>query len=689
MSTKESSRGETSSEVKKLPEGRLAVLSVVAGGDATGGAQVFRVHKDRIVIGSVDSADVRLGHEGVAPIHAVIEIPEDGSVAPAVVYDLASATGVFVNGQKVVTQKIRSGDELTIGRYRLKFSMDEAIAKADRERTRVSVDGRKLYMDPKEDFRPLLLEDERQIREIFEPSTERRALEVVMSWCGTILDVEHFSRYHQVFVGSERNCDFPIPPLASGSKYPIAAKAGEGAVLRFDSTMKGVVQSQGELKSLEQLRAQASPSGWGSEIPFGDKDFAKITVGEVDFYFSHTAAPPRLKRQRFFDADPFYHRIMGSSLLFTALLITAVLRASVPTTLEVEDVPERIATILYQPEKFEIKRDPVPKTPEPKVEVKPPVEPPKPKPTTKVVLQPKPQATPKPVPKALDVGKQEASSKSTNPKLAKGAGNLSQNEAKEGEGARAKGAEGTRGQKDAPRVENVAPQNVAKRPSAMGGTGRGGGDSQVNHSGNVDLLKGASSKILNILGGSSARLGGGGSKLEGFGGFTTQGGGGLALSGSGKGGGGSADTLAGGLGNKGLGGGRVGTGLGAAGTGNGIVGGSTRVRIRSGGPEEAVVMGAIDSDAILAALNAHRDEFRYCYEKELNAEAPKISGRVSTSFVIGSSGRVTQAGVESTSLNNANVERCVINVIKRIDFPSPRGGGVVQVSYPFKFQSGG
>lgn len=682
----------TTSQVNRLPDGRPVVLSLLGGRDATAAAQVFRVHKDRITIGSVESADVRLGAEGVSPIHAVIEVPEDGSVAPAVIYDLASATGVFVNGEKIVTRKIRSGDEITIGRVKLRFSMEEPGVRPDRERTRISVDGRKLYLDPQEDLRPLLLEDERQIREIFRPESGRRALEVVMSWCGSILDVSHFARFNQITIGSERNCDFPIPPLKSGARYPIAAKSGDQAVLRFDASMKGVVQSKGELRTLEELRSTAGSSAYGFEVPFGDKDYAKIAVGEVDFYFSFTPAPPRLKRRELTERDPFYHRIIGSSLLFTALLIFAMLRANVPQQIEVEEMPQRIATILYQPEKFERKREPEVKAEPPKVEEpKKAPETPKPQETTKLEIQPKAQVTPKPVPQTMDTGKKQetASSKTDRPVPAKGPGNLAQNQAREGEGARAKGAEGTRGAKTAPKVAGVDPQTAAKRPSAMGNQqGRGGGDSQVAQDGNVDLLKGAGSKILNILGSSSAQLGGSGSKLEGFGGFTTQGGGGLALSGDGKGGGGTADSL-GGLGKKGQGGGRVGTGLGAAGSGTGIIGGATRVRIRSGGPEEAVVMGAIDADAVEAALLAHKDEFRYCYEKEINAETPKLSGRVGTTFVIGSSGRVTQAGIESTSLKNANVERCILNVIRRIDFPIPRGGGVVQVTYPFKFQSNG
>ena len=259
----------------------------------------------------------------------------------------------------------------------------------------------------------------------------------------------------------------------------------------------------------------------------------------------------------------------------------------------------------------------------------------------------------------------------------------SQSQAKEGEGARAKGDEGSRGSKKAaPGNEH---QTSAMRPSPQAGPGRGAGDSQIKNEGNVDILKAATGKIQDILGNSAAHLGPGGEKLKGFGGFTTQGNGGLALSGEGTGGGGAAASL-GGLGKEGHGGGRIGTGLGASGSGNGIIGGQSRVAIRSGGPEEAVVMGSIDADAVEAAMFAHRDEFRLCYEKEINAETPNLAGRVGTTFVIGSTGRVTKAAIESTTLKNANAERCILTVIKRIDFPIPRGAGLVQVSFPFKFK---
>jgi outer membrane biosynthesis protein TonB len=412
-------------------------------------------------------------------------------------------------------------------------------------------------------------------------------------------------------------------------------------------------------------------------------------VGDVAFYLSFTESPPRLKPGRLVEHDPVFWKTLAGSLICTGVLISSMMNIKLPQELEAEQVPERIATILYQPEKFSAKL-PVKPVVKPSVPVEAKPEQPKPakKPElTKVDIKPSASAPSKSVPKEMGVGGSKSQVKASGAKLP--TKTRAESMAKEGEGARAAGKEGSRGSKKA--VPGKSPQELAQRPSPQGGKGVGGGGAtQVKDVGNADLLKGASSKILDILGNSAARLGKDGERLKGFGGFTTQGNGGAALSGTGAGGGGNAETLgAGGLGQKGRGGGRVGTGLGAAGEGSGIIGGRSRVLIRSGGPEEAVVVGAVDASAIEAALLAHRDEFRLCYEREINAENPNLSGRVGTSFVIGPQGRVTEAGVASTSLNHAPTERCILTVIKRIDFPVPRGGGMVQVSYPFKFSPAG
>jgi outer membrane biosynthesis protein TonB len=677
---------------------RVIVVRAVSG---LSEPKVFRVHKNRLVIGSVVSADIRLAAPGVAPIHAVMELM-DGQIT---LFDLASDAGVRVNGKPVVTQVLKNGDQFQIGQVVLTFSTEsvsEAQAasvpappvQAPARPTSIpaapssiqTAHGQVLFSNPQEDRAPLLLEDSRSVEEIFDYSkSSQKSLEVVMSWRGTILDVEHFSDEHEITLGQNDDSDFAIPPLLAASQFPLVVRDQSEYRIQLDPKMTGVMSRKGSLSTLGSVGATST-----QQIPIGHGDFAKVRLGDIDFYLSFSQSPPRLKPRRLFERDALLLQILGTSLVMTGLLLVGAWNMTVPKAIEAETLPERLATILYQPEKYAV----APKMPvsEPRsnvalVEEPKPEQPKKPQ-VTKVDIKPDPKNASKPIPAEVDAAN-AAAAKSKGSKGAQGA--RAENEAKEGEGARAKGKEGTRGTKTAKNAGT--PQNQAKRPSPEGGKGAGGGNSQVEGEGNVDFLAGAGNKIQDLLSSSTQRLGKGGEKLQGFGAFNTQGTGGQALSGSGSGGGGDANTTLGGLSDKGTGGGRVGTGKGAAGNGAGIAGGKARVVIRSGGPEEAVVMGSIDASAIEAALLARKNEFRYCYEQEINFQRsktgslPKIAGRVGTNFTIGSSGRVANAAVESSTLKNDNIENCIIRVIRSIDFPIPRGGGLVQVTYPFKFSA--
>lgn len=632
---------------------------VVLSQTAPSAGRIYRLQKDRIVIGSVVSADVHLHGDGVSPIHAVIEISTEANGSPrAMIFDLASDTGVFINGTKHVTATIKTGDEITVGRFRMKFNIEDP-----------NVAGKSIS-EEKEDLAPLNLQDEREVYEIFDyRPTSKQALEVVMSWSSTILDVEHFVNDADVTVGADRSADFAIPSSLSSTLYPIAVRGGDGYQISLDPSMTGVIQRQGQLMSIEQFRQVTGTN----KLNLGKNEFAKVKLGDIDFYFSYTAAPPRLKSRRLLERDPFMRNVLFTSLGLTAAFVFAAMNVRLNDTIEVEQLPERLATIIYQPVVTYPKPKEVPPPPE-KAPSKPEPELKKEEPKqVKVEVQPTKKKDPA---KTIEVNKNVADKS-----VKGGKGAQAQSEAKEGAGAKAKGAEGTRGEKNA--APGKTPQQSAKRPSPQGGKGKGGGNSQVQDQGNVDLLKGAANTVGNILGNTAAKLGTGGSELQGFGNFSTLGKGGQALSGEGKGGGGDAEGL-GGLADKGRGGGRVGTGLGAAGKGSGIIGGGSRVALRLGGDGEGVVSGSMDTSAIAAAIEAHKDAFRYCYEKEVNAGLPNLAGTITTTSVIGSSGRITDAGVKTSTMGNANVERCVLGVLRRIDFPVPQGG-TVQFTFPFKF----
>lgn len=98
--------------------------------------------------------------------------------------------------------------------------------------------------------------------------------------------------------------------------------------------------------------------------------------------------------------------------------------------------------------------------------------------------------------------------------------------------------------------------------------------------------------------------------------------------------------------------------------------------------EYPVVMGNLDKSVIKDAISEHWPDIRSCYEKELKNN-PKLIGKIAVKFVISATGTVKSSKVQGTTLENEAVESCVADQIKKIQFPAPKDGGVVIVTYPF------
>ncbi|MBL9020445.1 MAG: AgmX/PglI C-terminal domain-containing protein [Myxococcales bacterium] len=95
--------------------------------------------------------------------------------------------------------------------------------------------------------------------------------------------------------------------------------------------------------------------------------------------------------------------------------------------------------------------------------------------------------------------------------------------------------------------------------------------------------------------------------------------------------------------------------------------------------------GDLDKAIIRRYVKRNIQKIQYCYEKQLLA-SPELSGTVTTQFFIAPNGTVATAAASGV---HPGVARCVADVIKRIEFPRPKGGGGVQVNYPFTFRPSG
>jgi len=161
-----------------------------------------------------------------------------------------------------------------------------------------------------------------------------------------------------------------------------------------------------------------------------------------------------------------------------------------------------------------------------------------------------------------------------------------------------------------------------------------------------------------------------------------QGGYGFGRSGTGPGGGGTGlGTI--GTGRYGTIGHGSGTGRGyGVGGGRGSMGGrgSPVPKVRIG---QAQATGDLDKAIIRRYIQRNRRKIKNCYDRQLLVNS-KLKGTVRASFTIMPAGNVINSSASGVS---GAVSSCVAQVIGLIHFPKPKGGGVVNVKYPFRFSS--
>jgi hypothetical protein len=241
---------------------------------------------------------------------------------------------------------------------------------------------------------------------------------------------------------------------------------------------------------------------------------------------------------------------------------------------------------------------------------------------------------------------------------------------KEGdEGAKAKEDEGKVGKKDAKvekaKGEKRPPSQASLDKKAAENAGLLGAIGQDPATGGV-FSGGLNSSLSSGIGGLIGAKG------------TQFGAGGLGSRGSGIGGGGTADGM-GGLGVRGGGGGASGR------MGGGGGGKSEGAISRVGG--DPIIIGGLERSLIDEVVKRHMSSIRYCYQRELTKD-PSLNGKIVIKFTIAKDGSVSASDVKSSTIGNGAVESCVKGRFLRMQFPEPKGGGIVIVSYPFIFAPG-
>jgi len=102
--------------------------------------------------------------------------------------------------------------------------------------------------------------------------------------------------------------------------------------------------------------------------------------------------------------------------------------------------------------------------------------------------------------------------------------------------------------------------------------------------------------------------------------------------------------------------------------------------------EDVVLLDGLDPDVIAAVIKRYLPQIEHCYESGL-IKKPTLKGKVQVAFQITANGTTKSGRVLETTLKDETTESCILKKITGWKFPNPRGGGVVDVKYPFLLMS--
>ena len=97
-------------------------------------------------------------------------------------------------------------------------------------------------------------------------------------------------------------------------------------------------------------------------------------------------------------------------------------------------------------------------------------------------------------------------------------------------------------------------------------------------------------------------------------------------------------------------------------------------------------LGVLDTEEVEATLKQHFDDIRGCYQRAGKAQR-YAEGRVMLRFMVGGDGIAQDVLVIESTLGNYDVERCLVEVGRRVSFHAPVGHKPTTFEYPVEFRS--
>ena len=631
------------------------------------------ISAESVTIGRGPAAMLRIDDDALSELHAVINVNDDRSVQ---LLDLGGPSGTSVNGEQVSNCTLRTGDQLSFGAIRILVSITDDAAFSDEEATQLAsspmedvtdgvgiaegatvatetyeapAGGERMEQDLSEDVLAFVMRSGTASGEAGIDSKKPKVLEVTEIWGDVVIDVKHFPRGGKpITAGSSTGYRWRYLGLPVGWVPPVFAKVA----WVLGPTLSEATE---EWKNEFYVPPEDLPNDDYKLFEFvggqyvcnvSDKWSGFVDIGEERHSFQDLIASGKATAsgagqfQVPIDDDTRILADLGNVMMFGQMVYPG--KRVVSKLTDNLDYPF-LGVMAFMSFVFTMLAIVIMTSPPP--------------PENEVMEVPD-----RFVELLLEQPEPDQPKKDNKPEANPDAG----------EGAKAKKEEGKVGKKDA-KMKQAKGNKVEMQKKEMDKeiAENAGVLGALRDGAELDGVFGSSNLSSDLAGGIGGLIGAKGTQI---------GSGGLGSRGSGLGGGGTADGL-GGLGTKGRGSGSSGYGSGGGRFGAKGEGGSGRV----GG--DPIILGALDKSLIDAVIKRNMNQIRYCYQRELTKK-PDLGGKITVKFVIAKDGSVSKADIKSSSMGSSSVESCIAQRFLRFQFPEPKGGGIVIVSYPFIFSPG-
>ena len=302
--------------------------------------------KGRILLGRTESCDLIINSDSISAVHAVLEIFDD----KAVIYDMNSTNGTYVNDDKVIVKEIHVGDffrladvEFSFNTYSALNSLPPVLESLEPQHGEASVklppilqtmppEAPKalpkvaptvssnvpsivypLASDPKAEFSEYIFEDKDELYPIFKYESAKQAVEVIILFNDQVFSVDYLPENKATYFISgvlTKSDELEFPYLGKKEKFPFVEVRGGTAVVQ---SLPGF--------SVFLLSDKKTNTGHvGASIELNGQDLLRLQKDHLQIFVRNVAAPPKIAHAPILKRDPEFRKYLALFLFFIAMI---------------------------------------------------------------------------------------------------------------------------------------------------------------------------------------------------------------------------------------------------------------------------------------------------------------------------------------------------------------------------------